>query len=1155
MKKLITTALAAMAGVVCLATEPARVYYWFDNPENIEQRLLLPGFGEQTLDVSALSATAHTLYMLPVDENGQPGNMRSSMFLKIPKVESNIDYTCVMEVDGKLYRQQTVTPGETISLDLLVGELAPGFHNINAQIVASTGEVSPMMNSFFIREETMQEYTNSRCIYSIDNDSYVGTAQRFTDGTYHFDLDVASIPNGFHQISYMLVSPLGTTTEMKSAWFWKEPLGGNGVSSYTYWINDDIANATTREVSPRKTTLDLTTLIPVKSNAIRTDNYHFEMTNGQPYVYAKNDFHIMFMDVMGSQTIRNAEYIDYNVKSKVENPVVLVRQASRKVNRPATGEIKWFKAESIIIGDSLSFKADRACTLDVYSPSGEKVYTASGSKATYHGGFHAFENGDYLLALHDMGSTGSSTLNLTYSHTDKYAVLRHTPKETGIIGGEIYMELFGNGYDKLTGATLSRGGVEMPVKAIYPGSISETLLAFEVDHPEDMAAGKYNLTLEFDDGTEKESLVVADAIDLRAPDYGDIEVSVDYKSLITLPYRVTVKVKNTSNVCYQNIPLLIGFDKPKITGNPNFGNFEFIISREAYELGERPYMKVDDLFGKGKEGIIYPMVMPLLLPGETRDLNFTFDEIQSGNDFNIIAMAGLPWNVLAEDLEEAEATSMAKAPVHRSPVRPHHCVPDPCGIGALVEGGADCLCSVALSAGMAIGGYVNALRYRNAQAYIDAYGYDPFEKPARRANSPYSQHMSDLRSGMYSPADILGHVVDNCIPIPGRFSEVISAGSSIIQMVGTRNCPGGDNETTIRPVRSHDPNDIYGYEGTNGSRYVGIERSTLGYTIEFENDPEFATASAHHIVVTDVLDPALFDLSTFAMREVKISNRTLTLDGEKNFTATLDMRPEVNSIAQVSCDVDETTGTVRWDFQSLDPMTLDPTDDIMQGILPVNSDGEGLGFITFDIDRRADLADGKVIANSAEIVFDSNEAIETPVWENTMDTTRPESRLTSASQNSDDTATLTIQGTDTGSGIDYYTVYWQLNPTDEWQIAADFVREDSIDVTAFDGFSYGFCVVATDMAGNREAKTLTREVENIHTSKPGDVNMDGTVDVQDVSLVRLYFSGAVNGSAMDLDAADVNEDGSIDAQDAAAIRNMFISKTAKIAIFKTLKRK
>ena len=90
------------------------------------------------------------------------------------------------------------------------------------------------------------------------------------------------------------------------------------------------------------------------------------------------------------------------------------------------------------------------------------------------------------------------------------------------------------------------------------------------------------------------------------------------------------------------------------------------------------------------------------------------------------------------------------------------------------------------------------------------------------------------------------------------------------------------------------------------------------------------------------------------------------------------MRTRINVIAEVSLDYDETQGIATWTIRSLDPMTMEETWDYMQGVLPVNSNGEGEGAISFDIKLREGLADGTKISNRASIVFDNEAAIMTP---------------------------------------------------------------------------------------------------------------------------------------------------------------------------------
>ena len=55
--------------------------------------------------------------------------------------------------------------------------------------------------------------------------------------------------------------------------------------------------------------------------------------------------------------------------------------------------------------------------LQLFSPTGELVYDASGSATTDFGGCLATESGTYYLALHDM-ATNASTIAVTYRRPD-----------------------------------------------------------------------------------------------------------------------------------------------------------------------------------------------------------------------------------------------------------------------------------------------------------------------------------------------------------------------------------------------------------------------------------------------------------------------------------------------------------------------------------------------------------------------------------------------------------------------------------------------------------------------------------------------------------------------------------------------------------------
>ena len=316
----------------------------------------------------------------------------------------------------------------------------------------------------------------------------------------------------------------------------------------------------------------------------------------------------------------------------------------------------------------------------------------------------------------------------------------------------------------------------------------------------------------------------------------------------------------------------------------------------------------------------------------------------------------------------------------------------------------------------------------------------------------------------------IGADVGNCIK---AFTEKIP------------NCPpnpdGGGGTSSPQPPS--DPNDIIGYLSESGSKFIADSVARVNYTIEFENDTTFATAAAHTIVIKDTLDNKVFDLTKFMPTGIRIGSREAFLDAAdvvtKNnvtsFVKTIDMRPEINAIAQVDGTFNQKNGIAQWTLQSLDPMTMEPTDDLMQGILPVNYNGtSGIGEVMFEVGVKQGKADGTQIKNRAGIVFDYEEAILTPTWTNIVDAVPPTSRIDNSWMVNDSTLRVTVDAFDARSGVWKYTWYVQANENAPWWKEGE-TESPQFDYHIFEGIDYGFCVLATDSAGNVEQKVIQRE--------------------------------------------------------------------------------
>ena len=790
--------------------------YWFDSDaDNIYTASQTEG--AMDIDVSMLTDGLHTLHYQVTGVHGGGSSLVSKFFVKIPQVEG-VDYlTCLAIVDGQLFKQERVTPqGTLLDWDFDVASLPQGFHNLLVQVVTPSGAASATYQAYFIRETTHSEFAEMKCVYAIDGDEFDNVAGTLSDGTYHFDLDVSQLTDGLHRIAYMLSNGKGVNTKVQCQFFMKIPVGGYGITQYWYWLNDQDQNPTKVVLAERQDPLVLQQLLPVESVPIRSCLFQFSIKNDQPVIYAKNEFHARFYDVSGRFTDMTRQYVDERVSQTVTDTELLQNGVRSTTPRPAENTIKWYRlvAEA---GDSLSFKLDRAATIQLFSPSGEEVHSASGAEAVNWSGLHVEENGTYYLALHDMTATNGTTISIDYEHIDRYAVLRQDITTVGN-GGPSTITFQGNGFDKLQKVVLESSTTsDILHEALTVSSKATVSVKWNFAG---LMPGKYSVKFIFNDGTEvysSEGINVEEAVPVS------VSSTVTYASLFLVSQGNTYnyKVKNNGNMTAYDIPMQLS---------------------------------------------VY------------------------ATDPELLAQ------VFVDGTELTSFTTAETTPE----------------------------------------GYVYGRCYVVTRS---------------------------LRPNTSEPLAVK--------------VKTTTTGGIFVDLDGV----GGPSEAVV----SLDPNDIYGYQDENGDKTIRNGLVDVYYTIEFENDPEFATAPAHDIYVTDVLSPDLFDLSTFAPTGIKIGDREEVLNGEKNGVFTFTMQPRINAIAQVEWTLNETTGEIVWHISSLNPLTMEPATYVLDGVLPVNTDGNGMGQLSFDIQLKPNLPIGTQIPNKATIVFDENDPIETPTWTNIIE--------------------------------------------------------------------------------------------------------------------------------------------------------------------------
>lgn len=1108
------------------------VYYWFDGNDT-NRRQLSDEYADSSvmIDVSEEADGFHVAYF-QVAGKTDTSMPQTAMFIKVPQTDGVSHMTCLCSIDGQPYMQERVaSSGGMVKWKLDVASLPYGIHRIQVQTVTPSGAATNVSEQFFFRSTTTSEFAGMKLLYTIDGNNFYSEAGRFADGLYHFDVDVAALDDGLHRLTYMLTSETGTSTKVSTAFFMKTPVGGPGIQSYKYWLNDHEDAAHQTKLDKRTDPFSLITLLPVETRGIRSSCFHFETAGGAPVIYAKNDLHMQFFDVSGRIAEMTKQYVDYNVSEPVDVTTKLIPDVRKTLAKPGDNGINWYTVTAAT-GDSLTFKTNQACTIQLFSPSGKEVYSASGASSIAFGGCHAYEDGTYYLALHDVKGTYGSNISVDYQHIDKYAVLEYTPNEIGILGESIVdISFHGNGYDKLIKAYLHSEICDIVPDSIIIEAKSKMVLRFPIYGEEEF--GDYDIVLQFDDKDNKDTLVINNGLSLVKGVWKDPEVKISYLRSLARPYPVKISVTNNSNVGLLYLPINIAYDNIDVIKKVNFDNFYIPVDSISYKKEYMPFLVTDNFVGKGLTAAVMNLFIPQIGPNETIEYTLGFTA-PSHAKFNLYAWTGKALNHpdetpdtltnipsiygYYEQLGYMLDSIISNKTIHRA------CMMNlrrPINAASTVE-------SNSTTTGHLIGGIVNGAAHYNDMERLKAYNIDP--------NSELYQTINNIHR-MEPPEKIFDDPLGNWL--------------ARLWQRRHQNSQNDNPQPVPKPIEilnPGDPNDIFGYVAESGSKYVKDKLVDVNYTIEFENDPEIATAAAHTIIITDTIDGSVHDLATFIPKSIKIGHVQTELDGDVNFVKTIDLRPNINVIAQVKVDYNHTKGIVKLIIESLDPMTIEPTIDAMDGVLPINADGNGQGEFIYDIKLKKGLPCGTEINNRAAIIFDDEGVIMTPIWINIIDDMPPNSFISECLVKNDDILELHFSGEDNLSGIWKYDLYVQENPDAPWIKAAENITDSLYEFKGYTGFNYGFCVLATDSAGNVEQKILEREVSKA-TYKAGDANGDGVVDVLDVSLAMAKYL-AYKDIYLNFEATDVNSDRIIDIIDASNIQKIYLSSKTKKRIIK-----
>lgn len=308
---------------------------------------------------------------------------------------------------------------------------------------------------------------------------------------------------------------------------------------------------------------------------------------------------------------------------------------------------------------------------------------------------------------------------------------------------------------------------------------------------------------------------------------------------------------------------------------------------------------------------------------------------------------------------------------------------------------------------------------------------------------------------------------------------------------------------TEKVCTSDDPNEIFGPAGYTDPDSTVVRmispQDNLSYTIQFENNPEFATAAAARVKIECPLDEH-GDPTTFRLGNFGFGSQTFEVPPMSDY---YNRRIDMDSLwLDVTAGILVPDNIAYWIFQSIDPATgVAPIDTL--GFLPVNDTltGVGEGFVTFTMASKAtsqgtQINTGETIEERADIYFDENEVVPTNLYVNTFDAVAPTSTIVGDTTGAQATSSLRIgfnaSDDENGSGISYVELYVSIDLAG-FELVGQVDPDSIYTYNMMRGSVFEFMGLAIDNVGNKEDYKPNGEFIYSRGTPPYDMRLSNNV--------------------------------------------------------------
>lgn len=416
--------------------------YWFDNqnePAGIIRNVNNKSYAdlsewlngldvnaEADIDVTGLGEGVHALHFALFRENGDDGyeeeSPRTAYFVvnATPEDVSAMRLSCSIDGSKPTTLANSLTDGYTL-FDLDVNEMQPGLHTLTYQVTGSKTLNTPPVTTYFLIDPTMTDLATLRLSCSIDSVEHSTLTKSFTNGKLEYDLNVSEMQPGLHTLTYFVKSQGGLSTPATSNFF----LIDKKLASCQYWLNHDTTTSVLLTGLYAALPYDFEERLSVATQPISSKSFAFAVEDAVPVCYAVNDITIRVTDVAGAYDETEAAYIDTKSRKPITSVTALGKNIPCTTMAPTGNHINWYMFYASE-GDEFTLTANRPCTLHVYAPDGEEIFTANDEDVKQQTALTGTLGGYYYAAVHDITDDFSAeTLTMVYmnNNTDEDGIL------------------------------------------------------------------------------------------------------------------------------------------------------------------------------------------------------------------------------------------------------------------------------------------------------------------------------------------------------------------------------------------------------------------------------------------------------------------------------------------------------------------------------------------------------------------------------------------------------------------------------------------------------------------------------------------------------------------------------------------------------------